>query len=100
MGDAMVASALQGIPGLTWHAIRNASDPQITNQNHDIKSADKQAAQIYAKYGGLTSAASVVTSWAIVYAASKSALINRQIDSKQEARTFKLGRTAPEHVPV
>jgi len=26
MGDAMVAKALQGIPGLSWHAIRNASD--------------------------------------------------------------------------
>jgi hypothetical protein len=100
MGDAMVASALQVIPGLTWHAVRNASDPQIPNPNHDIKAADQQAAQIYAKYGGLTSAASVITSWAIVYAASKAALHNRQIGSTHEVQTFKLGRTAPEHAPV
>ena len=31
MGDAMVASALQGIPNLSWYAVRNASDPQIAN---------------------------------------------------------------------
>ena len=99
MGDAMVASALQGIPGLMWHAVRNASDPQIPNPNHDIKAADQQAAQIYAKYGGLTSAASVITSWAIVYAASKAALFNRRIGSTH-VETVKLGRTAPEHAPV
>ena len=98
MGDAMVASALQGIPGLTWHAIRNASDPQIPNPNHDIQAADKQAAQIYAKYGGLTTAASVVTSWAIVYAASKVALHDPPVDSKHEAETYKLGRLAREPV--
>ena len=42
MGDAMVASALQGIPDLVWHAVRNASDPQISNPNNDIKAADEQ----------------------------------------------------------
>jgi hypothetical protein len=97
MGDAMVASALQGIPGLTWHAVRNASDPQIPNPNNDIKAADQQAAQIYAKYGGLTTAASVVTSWAIVYAAAKAALLHPKADSTQEADGHKLGRQAPEH---
>ena len=100
MGDAMVASALQSVEGLTWHAIRNASDPQIPNPNHDIKAAEQQAAQIYAKYGGLTSAASVVTSWAIVYAASRAELLNRQVNSRHEAQTFRLGRTAPEHASV
>jgi len=72
MGDAMVADALQGIPGLSWHSVRNASDPQIPNPNNNIEQAEQKAAQIYAKYGGLTTAASVITSWAIVYAAAKS----------------------------
>jgi hypothetical protein len=98
MGDAMVASALQGIPGLAWHAVRNASDPQIPNPGHNIEAADKQAAQIYAKYGGLTTAASVVASWAIVYAASKAAQRGVPADEKQEAETYKLGRLAPENV--
>jgi nucleoside phosphorylase len=67
MGDAMVGLALQGT-GQTWHSVRNVSDPQIPNPNHNIQEADKQAAQIYAKYGGLTTAASLIASWAIVYA--------------------------------
>jgi nucleoside phosphorylase len=71
MGDAMVASALQGIPNLSWHAVRNASDPQIPNPTNSIKTAGDQAAQIYAKYGGLTTAASVIATWAIIYAATK-----------------------------
>jgi len=98
MGDAMVASALQGIAGLTWYAVRNASDPQIPNPDNDIRAAEQQAAQIYAKYGGLTTAASVVTSWAIVYAASKAAQRTLSVDSQHEAQTFKLGRTARERV--
>jgi hypothetical protein len=73
MGDAMVATALTAIPGQAWHAVRNVSDPQIPNPDNDLKEADEKAAQIYAKYGGLTSAASVITSWAIVYATLKAA---------------------------
>jgi len=98
MGDAMVASALQGIAGLAFHAVRNASDPQIPNAKNDIKAADQQAAQIYAKYGGLTTAASVVTSWAIVYAASKAVSNKAKVDSQHDVETFKLGRQAPERV--
>ena len=71
MGDAMVASALQGIPNLSWYAVRNASDPQIANPNNNIKEAGDTAAQIYAKYGGLTTAASVIATWAIIHAATK-----------------------------
>ena len=70
MGDAMVASALQGIPNLSWHAVRNASDPQIPNPANNITEAAKTAAQIYAKYGGLTTAASVIATWAIIQAAT------------------------------
>jgi len=69
MGDAMVADALQGIAGLAWYAVRNASDPQIANPTNNIKQAAESAAQIYAKYGGLTTAGSVIASWAIVHAA-------------------------------
>jgi hypothetical protein len=100
MGDAMVASALQGIPNLTWHAVRNASDPQIPNPNHDIKAADQQAAQIYAKYGGLTTAASVITSWAIVYASLQSTTKVHSAESTHETpETYKLGRLTPAHEP-
>src|SRR3984885_141678 len=70
MGDAMVASALQGIPNLSWHAIRNASDPQIPNPTNSIKQAGDAAAQIYAKYGGLTTAASVISTWAVIHSAT------------------------------
>ena len=69
IADAMVASALQGIPNLSWHAIRNASDPQISDPENKISQAGDAAAQIYAKYGGLTTAASVIATWAIIHAA-------------------------------
>jgi hypothetical protein len=70
MGDAMVAKSLAGISGLSWHAIRNASDPQIPNPENNIEKADQQAAQIYAKYGGLTSAASVIATWGVIHSAA------------------------------
>jgi nucleoside phosphorylase len=70
MGDAMVADALQSSqPGLAWYAIRNASDPQIPNPTNNISKADQEAAAIYAKYGGLTTAASVIATWAVIQAA-------------------------------
>jgi nucleoside phosphorylase len=87
MGDAMVASALQGIPGLSWYAIRNASDPQIPNPAHNIEQADQQAAQIYARYGGLTTAASVIATWAVIHTALKPAA--------DKSSGFKLGRLSP-----
>ena len=69
MGDAMVADALQAFPGITWHAIRNASDPQIPNPTGNIEAASKQAASIYARYGGLTTAASLIATWAVIHTA-------------------------------
>jgi nucleoside phosphorylase len=66
MGDAMVARALHAFPGIKFYAIRNASDPQIPNPTKDMAAAGKQAASIYARYGGLTTAASVLASWAII----------------------------------
>jgi nucleoside phosphorylase len=90
MGDAMVASALEGIPGLSWHAIRNASDPQIPNPTHNIEEADQQAAQIYAKYGGLTTAASVITTWAVIHTA---ATLEPAVTHSNSG--FKLGRLSP-----
>jgi hypothetical protein len=86
MGDAMVASALEGIAGLSWHAIRNVSDPQIPNPENNIEKADQQAAQIYAKYGGLTTAASVITTWAVIHA---------QPIAVHHDSGFKLGRLSP-----
>ncbi len=66
LGDAMVAQALSAFPHITFHAIRNASDPQIANPTGDIATAAKQAASIYARYGGLTTAASAIASWAAI----------------------------------
>ena len=62
----MVALALQDFPSLSWYSIRNASDPQIANPEKNIKTASRQAAEIYAKYGGLTTAASVIATWAVI----------------------------------
>jgi nucleoside phosphorylase len=66
MGDAMVGQTLAQLPAIKWYAIRNASDPQIPNPTNNISQAKKQAEQIYAQYGGLTTAASVIASWAVV----------------------------------
>ena len=68
MGDAMVAYALQSLPDISWYSIRNASDPQIPNPSGDITQAIHQAGTIYAKYGGLTTAASVIATWAVIQA--------------------------------
>jgi hypothetical protein len=69
MGDAMVAKSLQAQKGTAFYAIRNASDPQIPNPTKDIKAANRQAAKIYASYGGLTTAASVIATWAVIHTA-------------------------------
>ncbi len=68
MGDAMVGNALQQFPKLKWHAIRNASDPQIPNPSGDIEQAKQQAGEIYSKYGAFTTAASVIATWAVIQA--------------------------------
>jgi hypothetical protein len=68
MGDAMVGNALQQFPNLKWHAIRNASDPQIPNPTNNIEQAKQQAGEIYSKYGAFTTAASVIATWAVIQA--------------------------------
>lgn len=72
MGDAMVADAVQGVTGMSFYAIRNVSDPQIPNPNNDLNAAENQAGQIYAKYGGLTTASSVIATWSLIYSDMKS----------------------------
>jgi len=75
MGDAMVGRALSGLKNLEWYAIRNASDPQVPmtgTSEADYKAADQEAGNIYKKYGGYTTAASVIATWAII-ASSESA---------------------------
>jgi hypothetical protein len=92
MGDAMVANALQAFDSMSWHSIRNASDPQIPNPNHNIEEANNQAALIYAKYGGLTTAASLIATWAIIQAGSHSGTT----ESSTISPGYKLGRLPPE----
>ena len=93
MGDAMVADALQSFKSMSWHAIRNASDPQIPNPSNNIKEASQESALIYAKYGGLTTAASLIATWAIIEAG---AAASRQPEHAEISAGFKLGRLAPE----
>jgi hypothetical protein len=92
MGDAMVANALQSFKSMSWHAIRNASDPQIPNPNNKIKEAAKESAVIYAKYGGLTTAASLIATWAIIEAGAAASHQSEQI-----SLGYKLGRLPPEN---
>jgi hypothetical protein len=69
MGDATVGRALANFPDVKWYAIRNASDPQVPmngTTEKDYQDADAQAGTIYRKYGGYTTAASVVAAWAII----------------------------------
>jgi len=66
MGDAMVGNAMQETPKVAWYAIRNASDPQMPDPSGNIEAAKQQAGQIYSKYGGFTTAASVIASWAVI----------------------------------
>lgn len=66
MGDAMVGLAMQQYPGIKWFAIRNASDPQIRNTNNDIDAAGKEADRIFKRWGAITTAASVIASWAVI----------------------------------
>jgi nucleoside phosphorylase len=69
MGDAMVGKVLTHHPSVKWFSIRNASDPQIKNPSGNIQAANKEAGEIYAKYGPFTTAASVIATWAIIDAA-------------------------------
>jgi nucleoside phosphorylase len=68
MGDAMVGDALSTEAGLSWFAIRNASDPQIPDPTGNIQAAKKTAGQIYMEYGAFTTAASAIAAWATVTA--------------------------------
>jgi hypothetical protein len=93
MGDAMVGNALQTVPGLAWYSIRNASDPQIPNPTGNMTKANEEAAQIYARYGGLTTAASVIATWAIINAAQGlSARALRSSAMHPHVQGHKLGR--------
>ncbi|BAU51863.1 phosphorylase family protein [Mucilaginibacter gotjawali] len=66
MGDAMVAAALETFPDVKFYAIRNASDPQIPNPDNNLSEAGNRAGDIYKKYGGLTTAASIIATWAVI----------------------------------
>jgi Phosphorylase superfamily len=86
MGDAMVARALQEFADIQWYSIRNASDPQIPNPSNDITAAAQQAAIIYGRYGGLTTAASVIATWAIIQTSVEF------LQVEQSRSKYKLGR--------
>lgn len=69
MGDAVLGLALKDWTPLhgtapAWVAIRNASDPQVVDQN--IKSGSGVAERIYETYQDVTTAGSVVATWAAI----------------------------------
>jgi nucleoside phosphorylase len=67
MGDAMVGQVMTQFPSIAWHAIRNASDPQMPYPaGMAYKEVDKTAGTIYGTYGPFTTAASLIASWAII----------------------------------
>jgi nucleoside phosphorylase len=76
MGDAVLGLAMSGwvppkgivIPSFV--AIRNASDPQIENSQGKagLSSANKKAEQIYNDYQCITTAGSVIATWATLLA--------------------------------
>lgn len=69
MGDAMVGQVMNA-QGVSWYAIRNASDPQIPDPaGVTYKDADKEAGNIYRNYGAFTTAGSLIACWAIISAA-------------------------------
>jgi hypothetical protein len=66
MGDATLGLAFDGestAPAL--YAIRNASDPQIPNPDNDLNAARREAHRIYGTYQCVTTAGSVIASWAL-----------------------------------
>jgi len=69
MGDATLGLAISelGAAAPKWVAIRNASDPQIQNTS-GIAAAKKVAEQIYSRSQCLTTAGSVIASWATAIA--------------------------------
>jgi hypothetical protein len=82
-GDATVGRALANFPAVEWYAIRNASDPQVPmngTTQQDYRQADAEAGSIYRKYGGYTTAASVVATWAII-ASSEAAGAHTKTDA-------------------
>ena len=74
MGDAVLGLAMtdsswtssRAMPA--WVAIRNASDPQIPNSSGDIKTASEEAEKIYSAYQEVTTAGSLVATWAAIVA--------------------------------
>lgn len=69
MGDASLGLVIgqMGEAPPEWAAIRNASDPQIDGTLAPCKQS-KGAFNTYAKYGGVTSAASVLATWSLICA--------------------------------
>jgi len=69
MGDASLGLVIDQMGGGApeWAAIRNASDPQIDGTLTPGQQSDG-AFKTYTKYGGVTSAASVLATWSLICA--------------------------------
>jgi hypothetical protein len=66
MGDVSLGLAISQIPNPPqWAAIRNASDPQVPG-NLSPEAQNTWAGTIYKHYGGFTTAASVLATWAYI----------------------------------
>lgn len=69
MGDATLGLALEGVASApAWVSIRNASDPQIPNPENNMNEAKRDAEAIYGEYQCVTTAGSVIATWATIVA--------------------------------
>jgi nucleoside phosphorylase len=69
MGDATLGLALSEVSNApAWVAIRNASDPQIPNPDNSLDKAKQVAESIYGEYQCITTAGSVIATWAAIVA--------------------------------
>jgi nucleoside phosphorylase len=69
MGDATLGRALSTSKTKPdFVAIRNASDPQIANPDNSITKAKQVAESIYGEYQCITTAGSVIATWATIIA--------------------------------
>ena len=62
MGDAVLGMVIEkmGSGAPRWAAVRNASDPQIDAKGLTLKEAGIKAAQIYDRFGYLTTISSAI----------------------------------------
>jgi nucleoside phosphorylase len=70
MGDIVLAAVAETMGGraFQWLAVRNVSDPQISDPGKSTSQEAKEAATIYKAYGKWSSVCSAIVCWALITA--------------------------------